>query len=71
MSTEFIERKVDDGKFIEIMYSIFFDRKADVAGEECWLNRMKNGEDREKILGRLTELKEFGEICKGYGIRYR
>lgn len=65
---EFIARGVSDSEFINIMYSVFFDRSPDSAGEQYWLDRLSYGATRKNVFSLFVNTPEFNQICEQYNI---
>jgi len=68
LSEEFIEKRYDNGTFINIMYKAFFNREADTIGYSTWLNKLNSGVSREKVLDGFLQSQEFSALCSSYGI---
>ena len=69
-SPEFINKGLSDEEYIVIMYRVFFDREADAAGKEYWMNELSLGRSKENIGFGFIYSDEFRDICSQYGIRY-
>lgn len=67
-SKEFINKNVDNGEYVELLYQTLMDRHSDPAGYANWVNLLENGVSREKVFSGFCASKEFGQICKDYGI---
>lgn len=68
-SQEFINKGLSDEVFVEYLYRALFDRPADDAGKNDWLNRMHNeGYDRQQVFNGFMGSEEFNNLCKKYGI---
>lgn len=67
-SPEFQKRKLTDTQYLEILYQTFFDRKADKAGLDAWLDVLDSGLSRMHVFKGFAESNEFTEICEEYGI---
>ena len=68
LSNEFINKKVSDKKFVELLYKTALNRKADQGGLDYWLNRLKINMSRESIIKGLVESNEFANLCKEYKV---
>ena len=68
VSTEFQARKLSDEQFIETMYQTFFGRSYDATGKTYWLNQIKGGVSREKVLAGFVKSEEFSKLCADAGI---
>lgn len=67
-SPEFEGRNLSDQKYIEILYAVFFDRRADKEGMKYWKNELASGKDRHEILAGFVNSEEFAKVCSDYGI---
>ena len=67
-SSEFINKKVDNTNFLDIMYLSFFDREPESNGREFWLGKMEQAYNRKYILANFVNSNEFKNICTTYGI---
>lgn len=68
LSTEFINRKVSNADFINIMYSAFFNRSADSGGYSLWLSKLTVGYTRHYVLAGFVNSQEFKNLCASYQI---
>lgn len=67
-SEEMKNKKLTDEQFIDTLYVVMMDRKADVSGKEYWLDLMKNGVGKTGVFAEFAASPEFSAICKNYGI---
>lgn len=67
-SQEFMDRQVTDEQFVDLLYSVMFDRSADPAGRENWLSVLKSGMRREYVFKGFTNSLEFKNVCGSYGV---
>ncbi len=67
-SPEFLNKNMDNGDFLEILYKVFFDRKSDPAGKADWLNRMANGWTKSQVIWGFINSTEWANVCLKYGI---
>ncbi len=67
-SGEFEARNTTDSKYIQILYSSFFNREADTGGMAAWLKAMALGTPRKDILNGFIYSNEFNNLCAEYGI---
>ncbi|MBR3057258.1 MAG: DUF4214 domain-containing protein [Clostridiales bacterium] len=65
---EFMNRKLDNGQFLETLYSVFFDRASDASGKNYWLGRLSTGTSREEIVNGFIESTEWCNVCAAYGV---
>ena len=64
-STEFLNKKVSDSKFLDICYKAFFDRKADLAGKAYWMKRIKTI-GRDGVIKGFVDSTEFYNLINSY-----
>lgn len=69
LSDEFLNRRLNDSDYIDVLYISFFNRAADRSGKELWLNYIQNGISREYILQGFVNSAEFDNLCRQYGIK--
>ncbi len=67
-SQEFLDKNLSNEEFVDVMYRTFFDREADPAGKEDWLNRMANGATREDVLAGFVGSQECIDLVARFGI---
>ncbi len=68
LSPEFTAQSCDNTKYIQILYSTFFNREADAAGLSYWNSLLQNNASREDVLAGFVNSSEFFDLCKEYGI---
>lgn len=64
-SQEFVNRKLNDGDFIDVLYRALFDREADVNGKAYWMDQLKNSTRNEVIVGFLYS-QEWRNVCETF-----
>ncbi len=69
LSSEFTSRNLDNNEFINIVYQVFFDRKADAAGKTYWLKQMANGLSRISVINGFIHSQEFFNLASRFGIK--
>jgi uncharacterized protein YkwD len=67
-SDELLSQNLSDEKFLNIMYSAFFNRQPDSGGFINWMNVMANGASRHYVLAGFVNSLEFNILCDAYGI---
>lgn len=67
---EFINQGLADDNFVEILYTIFFDRASDASGKQYWLSSMEKGKDRVSVIKDFIHSKEYKGICSQYNIKH-
>lgn len=68
-SKEFVNRKISDAEYIELLYNTLMGRKADDSGKAGWLGQLQGGYmTRKEIMKAFIESTEFFGICERYGI---
>ena len=68
LSAEFKNKNFSNAEFVTRCYRVMLNREPDATGKQNWLNRLKNGYTRKKVLKGFVESSEFTNICKSYGI---
>lgn len=68
-SAEFISRNVSNRSYVETLYRAFFNRPADTAGCDYWLNRMTAGASRRDVLAGFVNSAEFAQLCAQFNIQ--
>ena len=70
LSQEFKNRELSDEQFLEVLYSVFFDRKAseDPKGFDFWMNSLKT-EGRDKVIDGFINSTEWCNVCAAYGVK--
>ena len=67
-SPEFINRNTSDEAYVDILYQAFFDRAADTAGKNGWLDVLQSGSPHEDVLDGFLFSQEFANLAAGFGI---
>ena len=67
-SPEFLGKSTSDSQFLDVLYATFFNRPADAAGKNGWLNLMASGTSRQKVIRGFIDSIEFANLCLDYGI---
>ena len=67
-STEFKNRNLSDGDFVDTAYKAFFDREADSSGKNNWLTKLKQGFSKEYVLNGFIHSTEFENLADKYNI---
>jgi uncharacterized protein YkwD len=67
-SDELLSQNLSDDKFLNIMYSAFFNRQPDNGGFISWMGVMANGASRQYVLAGFVNSIEFNMLCDSYGI---
>ena len=67
-SDEFKNRNLNNDQFIKVMYETYFDREADTAGYNDWMNRMNSGATREDVVNGFSGSQEFYNLVKSFGL---
>lgn len=68
LSPEFASRNYTNEQYLKVLYKTFFNREADSAGLNFWLNEMSSGKNRAYVLSGFVNSNEFSELCTSYGI---
>ncbi len=67
-SKEYISKNVSDEEYVDMLYKVFLDRKADMEGKKTWLDLLNQGMSRDYVFRGFAESVEYTNICKSYGI---
>lgn len=67
-SDEFLNKSTSDSEFLDVLYKTFFNRPADEAGKNGWLEKLSAGTDRKEIVDGFIDSTEFANLCLTYGI---
>lgn len=59
LSEEFIARNLSDEEYLKVLYRTFFDREADEAGKQTWLELLADGTDGTFVLAGFVNSEEF------------
>ncbi|MCR5720014.1 MAG: DUF4214 domain-containing protein [Lachnospiraceae bacterium] len=68
LSSEFTAKEYSDEEYLEHLYQVMMGRKSDSGGMKYWGDLLKSGVGRQYVLNGFITSKEFGKICKSYGI---
>ena len=67
-SDELLSQNLSNEKFLNVMYSAFFNRQPDTGGFVNWMGVMANGASRHYVLAGFVNSLEFNILCDSYGI---
>ena len=67
-SRECMDKQLDDGAFVDLMYCALFDREADSSGRDGWLNLLEHGLIRQYVFCGFINSPEFQQLCSAYNI---
>ena len=67
-SPEFLNKDMDNGAFLEILYNVFFDRASDAGGKQYWLGKMSGGMSKQDVIMGFINSTEWANVCLSYGI---
>lgn len=67
-SKEFLQEKLSDEEYIEVLYQACLGRQADKAGLQYWLSVKKQGVSNTYITAKFAESQEFSVLCQNAGI---
>ena len=67
-SKEYASKRTSNERYVEMLYTVFMNREADVSGKNYWIGCMDQGLSREYVFCGFAMSKEFSEICTKYGI---
>lgn len=68
-SDEFKEKKLSDEAYLDVLYKVMFNRPADAAGRELWLEKLEIGMSREYVYAGFANSTEFAKLCKTYEVK--
>ena len=68
-SAEFQRRNLSNSAFVDVLYQTFFNRAADAAGKQHWLNKLNSGVSRNTVLAGFYNSAEFSRLMASYGIK--
>lgn len=67
-SPEFLEKDMNNGDFVDVLYRVFFDRVADAAGRADWISRMESGWSKQDVIMGFINSTEWANVCLRFGI---
>ena len=67
-SKELQSKNLNDEAFVNLCYSVMFDRSPDAGGKKNWLDKLTNGVSRNYVLNGFVGSVEFNNLCAKYGI---
>lgn len=67
-SDEFINKNYSNEEYVNILYSVFFDRGADQQGFNDWVGQLNNGVSRQSVLSGFINSTEWANVCISFGI---
>jgi len=67
-SPEMAARKLNNEKFIDVLFKSLLNRSPLASEEASLVNRLNNGASRYNIFSELIKSSEFAQICKKHGI---
>ena len=68
LSTEFKNKRKSDSEFLDIIYKAMLGRTPDDAGKKSWMACLDKGVSYVYIINGFAGSKEFGNLCKEYGM---
>lgn len=68
-SPEFSNKNTSNEQYVDILYQALFDRSADAAGKENWVDILNSGVSRAYVLKGFTDSVEFNRLCNVYAIQ--
>lgn len=68
LGTEYQARNTDDVTFVNSLYRIFFNREADQAGLDTWVNALASGTSRHDVMMGFINSPEWANLCIEYRI---
>src|SRR5665648_418318 len=68
-SAEFTSKNKRNEEYVDILFRACFNREADSAGFNNWMNLLKKGYSRQYILAGFVNSNEFTNLCNSYGVK--
>ncbi len=66
---EFMARNLTNEDFLEILYTVFFDRESDPEGKAFYLNALKEGATKQYVVECFIESREWCDVCAEFGVK--
>jgi len=66
---EFMNRNLNNDKFVDTLYSVFFDRAAEAGGKAYWVGQLNSGVSKRDVVNGFIESTEWCNVCAGYGVK--
>ena len=67
-SRELIDKSLSNEEYVKVLYRGLFDREADEGGLRDWVNRLNQGQSREKIFEGFCGSEEFKKMVARFGL---
>lgn len=67
-SEEAVNKNLNDTNFVDMLYGVCLDRKADSQGLQYWTTNLHKGMSRETVFWGFANSPEFQKIIRGYGL---
>jgi hypothetical protein len=67
-SQEFINRKLSNADYVEVLYKVLLGRDSDPTGKADWVKKLDDGTGRMDVFRGFVHSQEFDKICADYGI---
>ncbi|MHB1377831.1 MAG: DUF4214 domain-containing protein, partial [Candidatus Humimicrobiaceae bacterium] len=68
-SAEFTAKNKSNADYIDILFRACFNREADSAGFNNWMNLLNKGYTRQYVLAGFVGANEFKNLCRSYGVK--
>jgi hypothetical protein len=68
-SAEFAAKNKSNEDYVDIIFRACFNREADSAGFNNWVNLLKKGYSRQYVLAGFVNSNEFKNLCASYGVK--
>lgn len=65
---EFYGLGYSNDEYVNVLYSVFFNRDADSTGKAYWLNSLNQGNSRRSVLEGFIASQEWADTCLEYGV---
>jgi len=67
-SKEFLEKRVSNEEYVDILYRTLLNRNGELAGRTEWIRVLNAGRSREHVFGGFVNSIEFDGLCRQAGI---
>ena len=67
-SEEFLNKKLNNGDFVKVMYRTFLGRDYDKQGYDYWTGKLAGGMSRDEMISNCAYSEEFSKIMSSYGL---
>ena len=68
-SAEFTAKNKGNEEYVDMLFRACFNREADSAGFNTWMDLLKKGYSRQYVLASFVNAAEFKNLCGSYGVK--